>query len=271
MPDTRSFSVDIIAEFARLYPSAWARQAIPDDELALLAQAAMGDDDRFRRFLKRRLHGDPVAYILGHVTFAGRRFAMDRRAYVTDPETVHLVGAVRQWAGERTGPVHAAEVGVGAGALAITLLLEVPGLRITGLELDDAAATLCRENAARHGVTLDVVESDLFAGWGDRPAPDLIYGDLPWGDDTTLYGEDRDADHYHRMPPTTAFPLSGRTGAHQDLVRAVCNRGWDAHILLNCGTLPDEDIADVVAAAGGMQARLLSPAVTARILHLFPL
>ncbi|WP_029014006.1 methyltransferase [Niveispirillum irakense] len=271
MPDTQSFSADITAEFARLYPAAWARQAIPADELALLAQAAMGNGNQFRRFLKRRLHGDPVAYILGHVTFAGRRFTMDRRAYVTDPETVHLVGAVRQWASPRQGPLYAAEVGVGAGALAITLLLEVPDLRITGLELDDAAAALCRENAAHHGVALDVVESDLFAAWGDRPAPDLIYGDLPWGDDTTLYGQDRDADHYHRMPPTTAFPLSGRTGAHQDLIMAVRDRGWAAHILLNCGTLPDGDIADVVAAARDMQARLLSPAATARILHLFPL
>lgn len=261
----------VLAELAHLYPHAWALRPITREEAADLASAAGGDAARFRRYLKRRLHGDTPAYITGHIDFAGRRFAMDRRAYVTDPETIHLVVAVREWIMARPAPVHAAEIGIGAGALAITLLLEVPGLQVTGLELDDAAAQLCRENAARHKVALTVLESDLLAGWGDRPAPDILYGDLPWGDDTTLYDMERDADHYHRMPPTTAFPLSGRTGAHQDLVRAVRALGWDTHVMLNCGTLPDRDIADIIAAAGDRHTRLLAPAPTARILHLAPL
>ena len=257
-----------VAAFARQYPAAWARQSIPEAEIAALVEASDGDPVRFQRFLKRRLHGDPLAYILGHVTFAGRRFLMDRRAYATDPETIHLVTAVKSWVQAQQRPIHAAEIGVGAGALAITLLLDAPNVRVTGLELDGGAAGLCRENAARHGVKIDVVESDLLSSWGDRPAPDVLYGDLPWGDETTLYGEDRDADHYHRMPPTTAFPLSGRTGAHQDLVRAVRARGWTTPLWLNCGTLPDGDIADIVAAAEGMRAEVVTAAPTARLLHL---
>lgn len=260
----------IVADMAACHPAAWARQAIPPAEIAALAAGSHGDAGRFRRFLKRRLHGDPLAYIVGHVTFAGRRFAMDRRAYVTDPETIHLVRAVRDWALARPGPVQAAEIGIGAGVLAITLLLDVPDLRVTGLELDGAAARLCRENAALHGVALEVLESDILAAWGARPPPDILYGDLPWGDDSTLYEGDRDAGHYHRMPPTTAFPLSGRTGAHQELVRAVGALGWRTDLWLNCGTLPDGDIADIVAAARGMRARTLSPVTTVRLLHLAP-
>ncbi|SNS95201.1 MULTISPECIES: methyltransferase [unclassified Azospirillum] len=260
----------VVAEFMHLYPGAWAQEGIPDTEIDALIAASRGDLARFRRYLKRRLHGDPLAYILGQISFAGRQFAIDRRAYVTDPETVHLVKTVGDWARLQPAPLRAAEIGVGAGVLAITLLLEVPGLSITGLELDAAVIDLCRENAARHGVGLEVLESDMFAAWGDRPPPDIAYADLPWGDDTTLYGDDRDAGHYHNMPPTSAFPLSGRTGTHQELVRAVQQLGWPTQLWLNCGTLPDSDIADIIGAAGKMRVNVLTAAPNVRLLHLAP-
>lgn len=53
------------------------------------------------------------------------------------------------------------DLGCGAGAAALCLAQRVPGLVLTGLELQPAYADLARRNAARNGVALAVAEGDL--------------------------------------------------------------------------------------------------------------
>ncbi|HSF65020.1 MAG TPA: methyltransferase [Paracoccaceae bacterium] len=60
------------------------------------------------------------------------------------------------------------DLGTGAGAAALCLAARVPGLALTGLELQPGYAALARANAARNGVVMDVVTGDVAA-----PPPDL--------------------------------------------------------------------------------------------------
>ena len=53
------------------------------------------------------------------------------------------------------------DLGCGAGAAALCLGARVPGVVLTGLELQPDYADLARRNATRNGLTLDVVEGDL--------------------------------------------------------------------------------------------------------------
>jgi tRNA1(Val) A37 N6-methylase TrmN6 len=55
------------------------------------------------------------------------------------------------------------EAGLGAGAAALCLLARVPGVRVTGVELDPALASLASENAAANGWAerLAVVVADI--------------------------------------------------------------------------------------------------------------
>ena len=55
------------------------------------------------------------------------------------------------------------DLGCGAGTAALCLAARVPGLVLTGLELQPAYAALARRNAAENGVTMAVVEGDLTA------------------------------------------------------------------------------------------------------------
>ena len=55
------------------------------------------------------------------------------------------------------------DLGCGVGAAALCLGVRVPGLTLTGLELQPGYADLARRNAARNGVALDVVTGDLTA------------------------------------------------------------------------------------------------------------
>jgi tRNA1(Val) A37 N6-methylase TrmN6 len=55
------------------------------------------------------------------------------------------------------------DLGCGAGVASLCLGARLPGLHLTGLERQLAYASLARENAARNGIGLAVVEGDLAA------------------------------------------------------------------------------------------------------------
>jgi tRNA1Val (adenine37-N6)-methyltransferase len=76
--------------------------------------------------------------------------------YRADNDPVILAAAVPARPGESV-----LELGLGAGVAALCLGARVPGLRLTGLELQAAYAALARRNAARNGIALRVIEGDL--------------------------------------------------------------------------------------------------------------
>ena len=53
------------------------------------------------------------------------------------------------------------DLGCGAGAAALCLASRVPGLILTGLELQPAYAALARRNAADNAIPIDIIEADL--------------------------------------------------------------------------------------------------------------
>lgn len=211
---------------------------------ALLELAAGGDSQLLETYRRRTAAGMPAAYVVGFIVFRGRRFAMDRRAYITDPEVSHLVEVVEEEGAllERSQgrPPRVLEFGVGAGVLAVTLQLERPTWLVGGVELDPAALELARSNAFAHSVHLDFRESDYFSAFAnDQAPPDVIFGDPPWGGEEDLYDGERDASYYRQMPLRSAFPSGmGRCGIHEELIRRIGSLGWRSRIVLNCGVLP---------------------------------
>ena len=240
---------------------------ISQEDLFRLEEACGGDFKRLKRYLRRRLVGEPTAYILGFMEFRGRRFKMDRRAFITDPETTHLVEAVirhvrKYHGGER---VLVAEVGSGCGSLAISLKGAVPTVDVVAVEIDSQAIELARENAAEQDVDIVFVESDLFDSWPGAAPPEVIFGDPPWGDHTTLYDAARGARHYLAMPPISAFPIGHRTQAHRQILEDVRRRKWTSHLFLNCGSLPRAEIEAL--APSGFSWEVQCPARGLGILH----
>jgi predicted RNA methylase len=219
---------------------------------AAAARAALepvlgADPRRLQDALARWAAGEPLAYLLGRLEFRGRTFAVDHRAYLTDPELTHLVDAVvvrgRELAGRLGRPPLLAEFGLGCGSLAICVKQELPVADVVGLEVDAGALELARANIADHRVAVDALLSDGFAAWNRPCGPDLIFGDPPWGDATTVYGTDRPISHYLAMPPASVFPRTGgRTGVHAQVLREVRQRGWRCEILLNAGVLTEDDL-----------------------------
>ena len=84
-----------------------------------------------------------------------------RRGYRAGIDPVLLAASVPARPGQAV-----LELGCGAGVAALCLAARVPGLALTGLELQPAYAALARRNAAENGMAFEVIEGDL----GEMPA-----------------------------------------------------------------------------------------------------
>lgn len=251
LPDVSALAASVLARIVAELGA--PPPALPAADLETLAAACQGDANRLKRWIKRRLAGEPIPYILGEIVFRDRRFRIDPRAYITDPESSFLVEgvetAVDAFAAKHGRAPLVAEIGSGCGSLAISLKLERPAATVIALDLDPAALRLSVENAAAHRADVRFVESDLFDAWPEAAAPDIIFADPPWGSEETLYSEDRDGDYYRAMPAASAFPLGGLTGVHAQILRSVTQRQWPSEVILNGGVLPRTELEAVARGA----------------------
>ena len=123
-------------------------------ELIALSEKAVPDDVRlrFRKSLKRRVNGEPVARILGTKEFWSQEFLLSPATLVPRPETETLVEAALEAKPERSAPLRILDLGTGSGILLAALLLEYPKAFGVGVERDVEAARTARSNLAVIGI-----------------------------------------------------------------------------------------------------------------------
>ena len=146
--------------------------------------------------------------------FLGGRLqiAQPRTGYRAGIDPVLLAAAVPARAGETL-----LDLGCGAGVAALCAGARVPGLRLSGLELQPAYAALARANATRGGIVMEVLTGDVAA------MPDAL--------------RQRQFDHVIANPPYfdraagTPAADAGREGA---LGEALPLADWVAAALRRC-------------------------------------
>jgi release factor glutamine methyltransferase len=136
-------------------------------------------EEAFWHLIKRRLDGEPTAYITGHREFYGLSFYVDRRVLIPRPESELLVETALGLA--QNYPLFTiAEVGTGCGAIAISLALNLPEAKIYATDISAAALEVALVNCQKHGVVDRVY---LLHGNMLAPLPkrvDLIIANLPY-------------------------------------------------------------------------------------------
>ena len=115
--------------------------------------------EAFRACVRRRLKREPLQYITGRVQFRTIELKVDRRALIPRPETELLVEQVVRYARASARPVlRVLDIGVGSGAIALSIAREVPSARVMATDVSRDAIALAQENAAALGLEVEVLK-----------------------------------------------------------------------------------------------------------------
>jgi release factor glutamine methyltransferase len=145
----------------------------PDEEAQELTAAAGGDAAVLEAMVRRRLTGEPLAWITGTVEFCGLQIRIDPEVFVPRWHTEPLVRlAAERLPATGTG----IDVCTGSGAVARVLASHRPDARVVGTDLDPAAVDCARSNG------VEAYAGDLFAPVPPelRGAADVVIGAVPF-------------------------------------------------------------------------------------------
>jgi len=122
--------------------------------LASYSQTIENRDEYFSR-IRRRMRGEPFAYITGTKEFMSLSFTVDDRTLIPRPETEtlveHVIGAV-----DKESATTIVDIGTGCGCIAISLAKFLPLASVHATDLSGDALILARENAERHAVARQI-------------------------------------------------------------------------------------------------------------------
>ncbi|HRQ86592.1 MAG TPA: peptide chain release factor N(5)-glutamine methyltransferase [Candidatus Saccharibacteria bacterium] len=132
--------------------------------------------------LSLRLDRVPVAYIVGHKEFYGRRFRVTPATLIPRPESEVLIDLLHEGIKflAKDSPHRLADVGTGSGCLGITAKLEYPDLLVTLLDKDRHALAVASSNAKEHKADVLALESDLLTSYPYTAS--IIVANLPYVD-----------------------------------------------------------------------------------------
>jgi release factor glutamine methyltransferase len=197
----------------------------------------------YRELLKRRVDGEPVAYLTGYKEFYGLEFQVTADVLVPRPETELLVDRAREIGGRTL-----LDLGTGSGCIAIACAVRMKETAVTATEISPEALSVAKKNAELHAVAdrIRFREGDLFGALPEGARFDLIVCNPPYVPESQELG-----DH----EPTIAL-YAGRDG--MTVLRRLLAEAED--YLAEGGTLLaeiGEDQADPVRAlAQGRFARV---------------
>ena len=105
--------------------------------------------------VRRRAAGEPLQYVLGIWSFRRLELVVDRRVLIPRPETEVVVEAalaeLRRLG--RPRPL-AVDLGTGSGAIALSVALEAPEVRVWGTDRSELALAVARANLSGMGATV---------------------------------------------------------------------------------------------------------------------
>ena len=147
-------------------------------------QPQPADIARFELLFKRRLNGEPVAFIVGTQGFWSLELCVSPDTLIPRPETELLVEAALQL----DLPTHSQvlDLGTGTGAIALALAVEEPLWQVTAVDVQPKAVALAERNRQLHRLdNLRIYQSDWFSAIAaNRSQPeigfDLILSNPPY-------------------------------------------------------------------------------------------
>lgn len=198
--------------------------------------------------LALRLDHVPIAYIIGHKEFYGRKFKVTTATLIPRPESEVIIDLLKELTATQTlfveNTKRLVDVGTGSGCLGITAKLEFPELDVTLLDISSQALMVAKQNARLLDAQVTLLKSDLLTDYDFQP--DIILANLPYVDKTW----DRSPETNHE-PEISLFALQdGLAIINKLIIQASLKLGTGGVILLEADTRQHKKIIEFASHNG---------------------
>jgi len=134
--------------------------------------------EQFRALVRDRVHGQPIAYLLGEQEFWSLPLTVSPNTLIPRPDTECLVEVALELPLPPAARV--LDLGTGTGAIALALASERPQWSMMASDRIAEAVDLARRNSDRLGLPVTVVQSDWFAQLVPGSRFDLLISNPPY-------------------------------------------------------------------------------------------
>lgn len=119
----------------------------------------------FHEGMQRYMNGEPIQYIKGKETFFSRDFIVNENVLIPRYETEELVENILYRIDdyfEDYESIDLCDVGTGSGAIAISLALEEPKLKVVATDISEEALVVARQNAKELEADVEFYQGDML-------------------------------------------------------------------------------------------------------------
>ncbi|MGL5348843.1 MAG: peptide chain release factor N(5)-glutamine methyltransferase [Peptostreptococcaceae bacterium] len=210
---------DILVEYSKQLED---MSDTPRLDVEIMLQKSLGDVDRiyihmninkelteeqlesFKRLMKDRLNGRPIAYIVGNREFMGLDFYVKEGVLIPRPDTEVLVEEIIELCKSKD-EVSILDIGTGSGAITVSLAKYIKNAHVTSFDISDIPLEVGYKNAVANGVDdkIKFIKSDLFSSIKDKNIKfDVIVSNPPYipkRDMSELHTQVKDYEPYNAL------------------------------------------------------------------------
>ncbi|WP_235043590.1 peptide chain release factor N(5)-glutamine methyltransferase [Candidatus Kinetoplastidibacterium galati] len=110
---------------------------------------------------KRRLDGEPIAYLIGYKEFMSNKFLVNNSVLIPRPETEILVDVAINSIKTLSKP-RVLDLGTGCGSIAISICLMRPDADVVGSDVDSESLSVAEINSRKLGANISLINSNWF-------------------------------------------------------------------------------------------------------------
>ena len=164
-----------IAEYLLLEKNRWTKT---DLLMNFKKQMPLAEYNAYKADLEKVTLHIPVQYLIGSTEFYGRRFKVNEYTLIPRPETEELVELILK--DNHQENLEVVDIGTGTGIIALSLSLENPTWKVTGLDISKEALKIAtRNNQALEG-QVHFLESDVLSKFPKNKKIDILVSNPPY-------------------------------------------------------------------------------------------
>lgn len=164
-----------IAEYLLLEKNRWTKT---DLLMNFKKQMPLAEYNAYKTDLEKVTLHIPVQYLIGSTEFYGRRFKVNEHTLIPRPETEELVELILK--DNHQENLEVVDIGTGTGIIALSLSLENPTWKVTGLDISKEALKIAtRNNQALEG-QVHFLESDVLSKFPKNKKIDILVSNPPY-------------------------------------------------------------------------------------------